>query len=199
MPCLRAEDLQVLRLSWRSSCCRVSTPARRQILATHLILPALFANAINLKSVPGGRVIVASPYLFLQLVDVMGKKLYRAAALGANHVVVTAAIVLMLVARDAVVEGDFAGQSAFREQLESAVNRGIANSRVLFLHKTVQLVRGKMVPSFQKGAQNSVPLRRLLQADTLQMLVQDFLSLAHHLARYGRPVIDALLQHETSG
>ena len=49
----------------------------------------------------------------LQAADFGRKELHRAATLGADHVVVAAAVVLVFVAGNAIVEGDFAGQSAF--------------------------------------------------------------------------------------
>ncbi len=90
-------------------------------------------------------------------------------------------------------------KSAFGQQLKSAVDGGIANSGIFFLDQAVQFVGGEVVAGFEKGAQNGVALRRLLQADALEVLVEDLLGLAHHLARDGGLVVDALLQHEPSG
>jgi hypothetical protein len=53
--------------------------------------------------------------LLLQLADFRRKELDRTAAIGANHVVMVATVVLMLVAGDAVMESNFAGQAAFRQ------------------------------------------------------------------------------------
>ncbi len=115
-----------------------------------------------------------------------------------------APVVLVLVTGDAVVEGDFAGQSALGEQLERAVNRGVADDGVFFLHQAVQFVGGEMIASFQKGAQNGVALRGLLQANPLEMLVENALRFAHHLRGDGGLVVDALLgdallPHEGTG
>src|SRR5271157_1865069 len=52
-----------------------------------------------------------------------------------------------------------------------------------------------MVAGFQKSSQDGVPLAGLFQADLFQMAVQDVLGFAHHLARNGGLIIDALLQH----
>jgi hypothetical protein len=49
----------------------------------------------------------------LDTLDVGGEEFDRAAALVTHHVMVVASVVLMLVSRDAVVEGDFAGETAF--------------------------------------------------------------------------------------
>ncbi len=77
-------------------------------------LAAVFTDAINLKCVTGCRVVVPAADFLLQLIHFMGKEFHRTAAFGANHVVMAAAVVLMLVAGDAVVEGDFAGQVRIR-------------------------------------------------------------------------------------
>jgi hypothetical protein len=47
----------------------------------------------------------------LQLLHLAGKKLHRTAALGADHVVMAAPVVLMLIPGDPIVESDLAGQS----------------------------------------------------------------------------------------
>jgi hypothetical protein len=51
--------------------------------------------------------------LLLQLADFRRKELDRTAAIRANHVVMAATVVLMLVTGDAIVESNFAGQAAF--------------------------------------------------------------------------------------
>lgn len=78
--------------------------------------------------------------LLLDFSDFLGEKFDRGAALGAHHVVMTAAVVLMFITGDAVVEGDFAGQAATGEELQRAVDRGEADARIGFLHQAVQFV-----------------------------------------------------------
>ena len=51
--------------------------------------------------------------LLLKTVDLRRKEFHGTATLGADHVMVTSPIVLMLIAGDPVVKGDFACQSAF--------------------------------------------------------------------------------------
>ena len=167
-------------------------------------LAAILTNAINLEGVAGGGVVVSASDFLLQLVHFMGKEFHRTAAFGADHMVMAAPVVLVLVAGNAIVESDFAGQSALGEQFESAVDGGIADAGVLFLDEAVQFVGGKMVAGFEEGAQDGIALGGLLQADTLEVAVEDVLCFAHHLARDGGLVIDtflehALLQHEGSG
>ena len=106
-----------------------------------------------------------------------------------------AAVVLVLVAGNAVVEGDFAGQAAFGEELQSAIDGGVADAGVFFLDKSVQFVGGEMVAGFEERVQDGVALGGLLEADALQVLVQDFLGFADHLAGDGGLIIDALPQH----
>ncbi len=60
------------------------------------------------------------------------------AAFRAHHVMVAAAVVLVLVASDPVMKSDFAGQAALGQQLERAINCGKADLGVLFLHQAVE-------------------------------------------------------------
>ena len=106
-----------------------------------------------------------------------------------------AAVVLVFEARDAVVKGDFAGQSALGKKFERAIDRGIADASVFFLDEAVQFIGGKVVAGFEEGAQDGIPLRGLLEAYALEMAVQNALSLAHHLAGDCGLIIDASLQH----
>ena len=160
-----------------------------------VLFAAVFANPINLKSVPGGEVVIFAADFLLELADLLGKEFDRTATVGADHVVMAATVVLVLVAGDAVVEGNFAGQAAFGEQLESAVDGGVADAGVFFLDKAMKLIGGKMVAGFEKRAQNGVALGGLLQANAFEMAVQDVLGFADHLAGDGGLIIDAFLQH----
>jgi len=159
------------------------------------LLPAVLTDSINLKGVAGGEVVIAASDFLFEYPDFLRKKFYRAAALGADHVVMAAAVVLVLEARNAIVKGDFAGQSAFGEQFQRAIDSGIADAGVFFLHEAVQFIGGKMVAGFEEGTQDGVALLGLLQPDIFQMAVQDLLSLADHLSRDGGLIIDSLLQH----
>src|SRR6266446_8836272 len=103
-----------------------------------VLFAAVLANTINLEGVTGRGVVVSAADFLLQLIHFAGKELHRTPAFGADHVVMAAAVVLMLVAGDAVVEGDFAGQSTPGEQLERAVDGGVADARIFFLHEAVQ-------------------------------------------------------------
>ena len=110
-----------------------------------------------------------------------------------------AAVVLVLVTGDAVVEGHFAGEPAFGQQFQGAIDGGVADAGVFFLNQAVKLVGRKMIAGFEKRAQNRVALGGLLQTDALQMTVKDVLSFADHLAGYGGLIVDAVLQHRGTG
>lgn len=131
----------------------------------------------------------------LKLVDFGGKKFYRTAASGADHVVMAAPIVLMLIASDAVVECDFAGQSALGEQFESAIDRSHADPGIALTHELVKLFDGEMFMSFEKSEEDSVALLGPFQADTFQMLLKTILGLPQPLLRDRDGIIDAFLQH----
>ncbi len=60
-----------------------------------LRIAAFFANAVDLKSVAGGNIAVLASDLLLQLSDLLREKFDGSAALGTNHVVMTAAVVLV--------------------------------------------------------------------------------------------------------
>src|SRR6266496_977127 len=76
------------------------------------LLSALFADTVNLKGVAGGHEAMLAADLVLELANFGREKFHRGATLGAHHVVMAAPVVLMLVAGDAVVKCNFAGQAA---------------------------------------------------------------------------------------
>jgi hypothetical protein len=174
-----------------------SWPSQRPV--SIVLLAAVFADSIDLKGVTSSEVVVFAADLLLEASYFLRKEFDRTATTGADHVVMAAAVVLVLVAGDAVVEGDFAGQAAFGQQLQGAVDGGVADAGVSFLYEAMQFIRGKMVAGFEEGAKNGVALRRLLQADALEMPVKDLLGFADHLAGDGGLIIDALLQHGKPG
>ena len=82
--------------------------------------------------------------LLLDLSDLRRKKLYRRAALRTHHVVMAAAVVLVFVARDAVMESDFTRQAAASEKFERAIDGGESDAGIFFLDEPVQFVGGEM-------------------------------------------------------
>ena len=132
---------------------------------------------------------------FFQFVHFAREKFHRAATFSADHVMVAAAVVLVLVARDAIVKRNFAGQAAFGKKLQGAVHRGVTDARVFLLNQAMEFVHGRVVASFDESAKDGVALRGLLESDPLQVPMQQPLGLADHLWRQVRLVINALLQH----
>src|SRR5205085_1073593 len=96
-------------------------------------LAAIFADAVNLKGMSSGDVMMLAPNLLFEFANFRREKFDRRAALGAHHVVMAAAIVLMLVAGDSVVERHFAGQAAISKQLQRAINGSESDVPVFFL------------------------------------------------------------------
>ena len=160
-----------------------------------LRITAFFANAVDLESVAGGNVTVLASNLLLDFSDFLRKKFDGSAALGADHMVMTAAVVLVLVARDAIVEGDFAGQAATCQKLQRPVDGGEPDARIGFLDQSMQFVGREMFTSLQEGPQNCVALFGLLQTDALEMLQENPFRFADALARDGWLIVNSLLQH----
>jgi hypothetical protein len=163
--------------------------------ATIPLLLTFFANTINLEGVASGYVMVLASDLLLDFSDFLGEKLDRGAALRAHHVVMTAAVVLVLITGNAVVEGDFAGKSATGEELEGAVDGGEADAGIGFLDEAVQFVGRKMFARFQESSQNRVALFGLFQADAFEMLPKNSFGFADALRRDSRLIVDSFLQH----
>jgi hypothetical protein len=70
--------------------------------------------------------VLASDFLF-DFSNLLREKFNRSSALRAHHVVMAAPVVLVLIAGNAVVEGDLAGQAALRQQLQGAID-GVGES-----------------------------------------------------------------------
>src|SRR5579864_839387 len=111
---------------------------------------------------------------------------------------VIAAVELVFIARHAVRERNGAGQAALRQQLERAVNRSEADLGVFLADEAEKLVGGEMVARFQKGAQDGVALVSMLESYALQVLIKDFLGLAHGFPRRRRMIVNPSLQHVLS-
>jgi hypothetical protein len=142
-----------------------------------------------------GEIVILAADFLLKVPNLLGEELDRTSAFRANHVVMAAAVVLVLVAGNAVVKGYLTGQAALGEQFERAVDRGVSDPCVSFLHQSMEFVGREMVARFEEGTQNRVALGSLLQSNAFQMPVENLLGLADHLAGEDRLVIDALLEH----
>jgi hypothetical protein len=81
------------------------------------LLSAVLAESIDLECVPRSFIVKLAADLLLRLVHFRRKEFHGAAAIGADHVVMTSAVVLMFVAGDAIVKSYFACQSTFCKKL----------------------------------------------------------------------------------
>src|SRR5271169_3809649 len=160
-----------------------------------LRIAAFFANPINLESVAGGNVTVLASDFLLDLSDFLREKFNRSAALGTDHVVMTAAVVLVFVTRDAVVKSDLARQAATCQKLQRPVNGGETDARVGFLDQTMQFVDREMFTRFEESPQDGATLFGLFQADAFEMLQKNSFGFANVLPRDGFLIVDSFLQH----
>ena len=147
----------------------------------------------------GGHVAVLTANFLFDFSDSFRKEFNRGAALGANHMVMASAVVLVLIPGDAVVKSNLTGKAAASQKFQSPVDGSDTDPRIGFLHQSVQFIDRKMLPSLKESAQNGASLPSLLQSDTAQMLKKNPLSLAHVLLRNGRLIVDSLLQHSGQG
>jgi hypothetical protein len=158
-------------------------------------LPALFANAVDLKSMSSGYKMMFASNLLFELSHFRREKLHRGAALRTHHVMMTAPVVLMLVAGDAIMKRDFAGQAAVSQQFERPVYGGESDVRVFFLYELTEFVGRKMLARLEERPQNGSALLRLLQANAPQMPQKNTLGLAHVLRRDAGLIVNSFLQH----
>src|ERR1051326_8890712 len=107
----------------------------------------------------------------------------------------TAAVVLMLVPRNAIVKGDFAGEPTLGEQLESAINRGDTDARIAFPHELVELLDREVLVSFEESEEDGIALLGPFQPDAFEMLLKAIFLLAQPFLRDRDRIIDAFLQH----
>jgi hypothetical protein len=109
--------------------------------------------------------------------------------------VMAAPVVLMLVAGDAIVKCNLAGQAAIGEQFESAVHGGEPDVRVFLLYQLIEFVSREMRAGFKKRAENRATLSSLLQPNAPQVAEKNAFGLANVFGRDGRLVVDSFLQH----
>jgi len=178
-----------------------STPSYETFLPWRSLVPrgslllALVTDTVNLKGVPRSYVVMLAPDVFLDLLNLGRKEFYRTAALRTHHVMMAAAIVLMLISGDAVVECDLAGESALGQQFERAVHGGKSDARVTTLHQLVQFFGGEMVMRIQKGTQDSIALARMFQPHALEVAVKNLLRLSDRLMRELHLIVNAFRQN----
>src|SRR5262249_7444388 len=103
------------------------------------LLAALFTDSIDLEGMPRSLVVMLAAKFLLQLAHFPRQERHRPAALGADHVVMAAAVVLVLVTGDSVVECHLACQAALSKQLKRAIHGRKTDAGVFLLHQAVQL------------------------------------------------------------
>jgi hypothetical protein len=159
------------------------------------LLSALFAHAVDLKGVAGCQVVVLASDFPFQFPDLGRKEFNGGATFGAYHVVMAAPVVLMFVARDAVMKGDFAGQAAIGQELQGSVDGRESDVRVLLLYQPMQFVGREVLAGFQKRAQDGAALFRLFEPHAFEVPQKDTFSFANVLPRNRWLIVDAFLQH----
>ena len=186
--------MQNQSIAWARNC---ATTAIRFLKSAGMVvlLTAVFTDTVDLEGVAGCQVMIFAANLLLEFADFLGEEFDGTPATGADHVVMAAPVVLVFVTRNAVVEGDLAGQAALGQQLQRAVDGSKPDASVFFLDQAVKFVGGKMIAGLDKSAQDGIALCRLFQPDALQVAMKDLLGFADHLARDGGLIIDALLKH----
>ena len=106
-----------------------------------VLFPTVFADAVDLKGVAGGVKVIAAADVFFQLPYFGRKEFNRDSAVGTNHVVVAAAVELVLVAGNAIVEGNFTGKAAFGQQFQSAIHSGEPDLGIFLSGESEKLIR----------------------------------------------------------
>ncbi len=92
---------------------------------------AVAADSVNLEGVTGGVKAVLVSDLLFQFADFRREELHGDAALRTYHVMVAAAVELVLVTGDAVMKSHLTGQPAFGQQLECAIYGREPDLRIL--------------------------------------------------------------------
>src|SRR5919204_6201383 len=111
---------------------------------------------------------------------------------------VAAPVVLVLVARNAIMKSHLASQTTFGEQLQGAIDGGEADTGILLLHQSVQLLGGEVIARLEESTQDGVALLGVLETNFFKVAMEDVLSFADRLTRDRYLVVNAFLQHTWS-
>jgi hypothetical protein len=112
-------------------------------------------------------------YPAFDILKLWNKKLDGIATCRANHVMVRPTVQAELVARHTIVKIDLIGETALRQELESAINSRIADAGVALPHEPVQLLGAEMVARGEKHVEDTVAFRTLLKAFFAEMSRKD--------------------------
>src|SRR5438874_7461013 len=125
-------------------------------------------------------------------------KLDDLAAVRADHVIVMLMFVVVFVMRPSIAEANLARQTRVSQQPECAIDRGLANRRVLFTHQTIKVLTGHVAFGVQKHVENKIALRRALETLLLDVLVKDFLLFGHRFSVGKQTLGTVALYHRSS-
>lgn len=106
---------------------------------------------------------VGASHPFLQAFDVGILKFEDRPTGGADEVIMVILAAALFVTRLAIAKVALLGQSTAGEEFEGAMDRGVADPRVLLANLQVELLGREVSPRLQKGIENDLPLPRRLQ------------------------------------
>ena len=107
--------------------------------------------------------------------ELRGVKLNDLATLRTDHVIVMLMFVIVFVVRASVTEADFACESGVSQDFQGAIDSGLTDGRIFFLHQLVEIFIREMVFSAEKNVENQLALRRAFQSLFLDVFKEDFL------------------------
>src|SRR6266581_8848117 len=134
-----------------------------QRLYPGLSFPALLAGSVQLQLVRLDEESVAVGHLSLEFFDCLVLELDDAPTAGADQMVVVLPFGHVLIPGLAVAEMDLIGDPRLGEQLQCAVDRGVADARVLGPQLQVELLDAHVALGGEEHIKDDVPLAGLLQ------------------------------------
>lgn len=108
--------------------------------------------------------------LVLCSLDDFAVKLDQFATDRTDQMIVMLVVILMFISTTPVTQALFPRQPTFSQQLESPVDGGISNRRVLLLDEMVEILSTEVALCPKKDEQNQLPLGSLLQSCPADML-----------------------------
>lgn len=119
----------------------------------------------------------------LHPLDLGSKELHGVSTYRTNHVMVAAAVQTVFEAGDAVVEFDLRGETALREELQRAINGGVADGRIALSNQVVQFFGGEMVVGSEKDAQDRIALSTVFEPEASYMFTQNAVGIIDQFPR----------------
>ena len=128
-------------------------------------------------------------HLILQSFDLRRNEFDHLAAFGTDHMIVMLVFEVVFVIGLVVAKANFTSEPGFGEQLEGAIDRRVADRRILLLDEPVQIFTGKMILFAEEDLQDQIALGGFSETRLLNVLQEDlflfykFFLLLHHLKR----------------